>query len=192
MDPVAAPLCPISASRHALLAPSSSDMQPPTYHLHESPLGPLLASADEQGRLERLHFLDAKGAPAGVAPEASRSGGPCVALFEQIDAYFAGELCDFEVKIATAGSPFEEAVWAKLREIPYGETISYGELAAAAGRAGAARAAGSACGRNQIAIVVPCHRVVAADGRLTGYAGGLHRKRALLTHERSLGQHRPR
>jgi methylated-DNA-[protein]-cysteine S-methyltransferase len=99
-------------------------------------------------------------------------------------AYFAGELRSFDISLESVGTPFQRGVWDELRNIDYGATISYGELARRVGRPGAARAVGAACGRNLIAIVVPCHRVVGSDGALTGYAGGVGTKRALLALER--------
>jgi len=101
----------------------------------------------------------------------------------QLDEYFRGDLRRFDLPLDLAGTSFELAVWRALREIPYGRTISYGELARRIGRAGAARAVGAANGRNPISIVIPCHRVVGANGALTGYGGGIDRKRALLDHE---------
>lgn len=109
---------------------------------------------------------------------------PLLDLLEaELDAYFGGTLTAFTVPLVTPGSPWQQRVWNALREIPYGETVSYGALAARLGRPGAARAIGLANGRNRIAVVVPCHRVIASDGALHGYAGGLDRKRALLDHE---------
>jgi methylated-DNA-[protein]-cysteine S-methyltransferase len=99
---------------------------------------------------------------------------------EQLEAYLAGELRDFDLPLAPQGTPFQREVWSALRKIPYGSTISYGELAAAVGRPHAARAVGAANGRNPIAVVIPCHRVIGASGGLTGYGGGLGRKRLLL------------
>ncbi len=98
----------------------------------------------------------------------------------QLTAYFEGEPVAFTLPVRTQGTPFQERVWAALRDIPHGETISYGTLAARLGAPGAAQAVGAANGQNPVAVVVPCHRVVGADGALTGYAGGLERKRALL------------
>ena len=98
----------------------------------------------------------------------------------QLSAYFGGEPVRFTVSIRTQGTPFQERVWAALRTIPHGATVSYGALAARLGDPGAAQAVGAANGQNPVAVVVPCHRVVGADGSLTGYAGGLERKRALL------------
>lgn len=104
----------------------------------------------------------------------------------QLREYFAGERHEFDLPLAPAGTDFQRRVWAVLREIPYGHTTSYGQVAARLGMApGASRAVGAANGANPIAIVVPCHRVVGADGTLTGYAGGLERKRTLLDLERA-------
>ncbi|MFJ9538375.1 methylated-DNA--[protein]-cysteine S-methyltransferase [Streptomyces sp. NPDC101225] len=102
---------------------------------------------------------------------------------QQLKAYFAGELTEFTLPLSLHGTPFQRAVWDELRRIPYGETRSYGQLADALGRPSASRAVGLANGRNPIGIIVPCHRVVGADGSLTGYGGGLERKRRLLALE---------
>jgi methylated-DNA-[protein]-cysteine S-methyltransferase len=107
---------------------------------------------------------------------------------QQFDAYFAGELTSFDLEIDLIGTPFQRSVWEQLSEIPYGETISYGELARRVGNPNASRAVGLANGRNPVAIIVPCHRVIGADGSLTGYGGGLERKTWLLEHETT---HRP-
>jgi methylated-DNA-[protein]-cysteine S-methyltransferase len=101
----------------------------------------------------------------------------------QLAAYFAGERKAFDLPLAPAGTPFQKAVWKAIEGVPAGATISYAELARRAGHPGSARAAGAATGRNPLAIVVPCHRIVGSDGSLTGYAGGLDRKRALLALE---------
>ena len=102
---------------------------------------------------------------------------------QQLDAYWAGELFDFDLPLAPGGTPFQNKVWAALRTIPYGKTASYGDIARKIGSPTASRAVGAANGRNPIAIVVPCHRVIGANGTLTGYAGGLDMKRELLAHE---------
>ena len=104
---------------------------------------------------------------------------------EQLDAYFAGDLTTFDVAMELDGTPFQRRVWSQLCEIPYGTTLSYGELAQRIDAPRASRAVGLANGRNPIAIIVPCHRVIGADGSLTGYGGGLDRKRALLELEKS-------
>lgn len=102
----------------------------------------------------------------------------------QLDAYFAGELTEFDLPLRLEGTPFQRGVWAELVRIPYGETRSYGELAEHLGKPGASRAVGLANGRNPVGIIVPCHRVVGASGSLTGYGGGLDRKQRLLAFER--------
>ena len=105
---------------------------------------------------------------------------PFKAAADQLDAYFAGELTRFDLPLASRGSEFQQRVWAALQEIPYGRTESYGELAERIGSPGGARAVGLANGKNPIGIIIPCHRVVGADGSLTGYGGGLERKKQLL------------
>jgi methylated-DNA-[protein]-cysteine S-methyltransferase len=104
----------------------------------------------------------------------------------QLRAFFAGELTTFDLPLAPAGTPFQRAVWDALRAIPFGETRSYRDVAVGLGAPSAVRAVGAANGKNPLAIVVPCHRVVGSSGALTGYAGGLARKRWLLAHERSV------
>jgi methylated-DNA-[protein]-cysteine S-methyltransferase len=103
----------------------------------------------------------------------------------ELAEYFAGDRRDFDVPVGPPGTPFQQAVWAELRRVPYGTTTTYGALAARLGSPGAVRAVGSANGRNPVAVLVPCHRVVGSDGNLRGYAGGVERKRALLDLERS-------
>ncbi|MFD9855168.1 methylated-DNA--[protein]-cysteine S-methyltransferase [[Kitasatospora] papulosa] len=109
---------------------------------------------------------------------------PFTETVRQLDAYFAGELTEFDLPLSLAGTPFQRSVWAELVRIPYGETRSYGELAENLGKPGASRAVGLANGRNPVGIIVPCHRVVGASGSLTGYGGGLDRKQRLLAFER--------
>jgi methylated-DNA-[protein]-cysteine S-methyltransferase len=111
---------------------------------------------------------------SGFASQALREG------IGQIDAYFAGRLHDFDLPLDAEGNPFQQRVWRTLLKIPYGQTWSYGQLADRIGRPGAARAVGSANARNPLPIVVPCHRVIGADGKLTGYYGGVHLKAFLL------------
>jgi methylated-DNA-[protein]-cysteine S-methyltransferase len=149
----------------------------------ESPVGSLLLAGDDEGlrlvnfqtgkhrveprkawRLDDRHFADAIG---------------------QLEAYFAGELRSFNLRLAPEGTPFQLAVWSRLLTIPYGETIAYGELARRVGNPRASRAVGAANGRNPLPIVVPCHRVIGNDGTLTGYGGGLSIKEALLALERA-------
>jgi methylated-DNA-[protein]-cysteine S-methyltransferase len=147
----------------------------------DSPVGPLTLTARD-GSLNGLHMQDQRHAPAR-SPESRRDDGAFEEVVEQLQAYFAGELTHFDLPLAVDGTPFQRRVWAALREIPYGQTISYGELACRVGSPGAARAVGLANGRNPVGIIVPCHRVIGADGSMTGYGGGLQRKVWLLEHE---------
>ncbi len=150
-----------------------------------SPVGPLTIVA-EGGKIAGLYMdaqrhapsQDAFGSPADPADE------PFAAAAAQLTAYFAGQLTEFDLPLSPAGTDFQRKVWAGLQAIPYGQTVSYGELARRLGRPAASRAVGLANGRNPIAIVVPCHRVIGADGSMTGYGGGLDRKRFLLALER--------
>ncbi|MEU6402468.1 methylated-DNA--[protein]-cysteine S-methyltransferase [Streptomyces sp. NPDC046985] len=148
----------------------------------DSPYGPLTLVAEE-GVLCGLYMVDQRHRP----PQESFGARAETAAFDearrQLDAYFAGELTEFTLELRLNGTPFQRRVWDGLRRIPYGETRSYGQLADALGARGASRAVGLANGRNPIGIIVPCHRVVGADGSLTGYGGGLARKRRLLDFE---------
>ena len=147
----------------------------------DSPLGPLTLASDGDALLALLP-PGHRGVPAMVAGAVS-DDAPLRAVTNQLDSYFSGELVDFDITARPRGTPFQQEVWACLRTIPYGATTSYGEIAAAIGRPAAARAVGAANGANPISIVIPCHRVVGASGRLTGYAGGLSAKGWLLRHE---------
>lgn len=157
----------------------------------ETPLGPMLAVAGAQA-LHLLEFFDRKALPAELARlrADTRSAigfgrSPAIdAVAAEIDAYFAGRSATFLTPLAQGGAPFARTVWDALRAIPPGQTCSYGELARGIGRPGAVRAAAQANGANRLAIVIPCHRVIGADGDLTGYGGGLWRKRWLIEHER--------
>lgn len=150
----------------------------------DSPIGPLRLTAID-GRLCGLYMEDQRHAPIPTEPR-----GADEPIFrdveEQLDGYFAGTLTDFDVPLLLEGTDFQRQVWESLREIPYGQTTSYGEIARRVGSPGASRAVGLANGRNPIAIIVPCHRVIGAAGGLTGYGGGLPRKRWLLEHEASI------
>jgi methylated-DNA-[protein]-cysteine S-methyltransferase len=140
-----------------------------------STVGPLTLEGDDRV-LTRLGF-DAPSAPQGDA-------GAVAAAVIQLEQYFAGERTGFDLELALTGTEFERRVWDEVRAIPYGETATYAEIAARVGRPGACRAVGRANGRNPVAVIVPCHRVVGSDGSLTGYAGGVEMKRALLELER--------
>jgi methylated-DNA-[protein]-cysteine S-methyltransferase len=160
----------------------------PFVHAHvQSPVGELLLTGD--GELLRGLYLPPHRHMPAVDPASRRDDAAFAAARGALAAYFAGERDAFAgLALDPAGTPFQHRVWAALRAIPYGETRSYSELAAALGSPGAARAVGLANGRNPISIVVPCHRVVGADGSLTGYGGGVERKAALLAHERQCPQ----
>ncbi len=146
-----------------------------------SPLGPVVLTGSDDG-LAGVYF----GAGAAVKAQGlRRDDGAFRRCAEQFAAYFAGTSTVFDLPLAVTGTPFQRAVWALLREVPYGTTTTYGALAARLGKPGASRAVGLANGRNPVGVVVPCHRVVGSDGTLTGYAGGLDVKRWLLAHERA-------
>lgn len=151
------------------------------YRTIDSPIGPLtLAGFGDV--LTNLRMVDQTYEPnrADWIPD-DRALPEAV---EQLGAYFAGERTDFDIELSMAGTEFQRRVWQALTTIPYGETRSYGEIAEQVGAPGAARAVGLANGRNPIAIIVPCHRVIGASGSLTGYGGGLDRKRSLLELEK--------
>ncbi len=152
----------------------------------DSPIGDLLIRADSNG-VREIHFqttmpkekcagpsLRAKDARSGLVAETS----------QQLAAYFKGKLKEFDLPLSPEGTAFQRRVWEALRGIPYGETLSYGDLARRIGNPKACRAVGAANGRNPLPIVVPCHRVIGADGTLTGFGGGLPIKEQLLDHER--------
>ena len=146
------------------------------YSTLTTPIGELLLTADDDGALTAVHL-------PGRHPDTNgweRDDELLAVARRQLSEYFAGERTTFDLTLRPQGAPFQVRVWDALQRIPYGETASYGEIAREIGRPGSARAVGAANGRNPIAIVVPCHRVIGADGSLTGYGGGLECKRALL------------
>ena len=149
-----------------------------------SPIGPLVAVA-EDGYLTGLYVSDRAPGAAGTCVDAE-DDSILSTLQEGLDRYWQGEPVDFDVPLQPRGTPFQSRVWQALRDIPYGRTISYGELARRVGQPTAARAVGRANGANPISIVIPCHRVIGGKGTLIGYAGGLDRKRTLLQLERAL------
>jgi methylated-DNA-[protein]-cysteine S-methyltransferase len=151
----------------------------------DSPVGALLATADDCG-LTGLYFTPSKYPPEDDGTW-RRDDVRFAAVRAQLAAYFAGELTAFDLPLAPVGTPFQMRVWRALCDIPFGETVSYGTLARRIGAASASRAVGHANGQNPISIIVPCHRVVGADGSLTGFGGGLPRKRFLLQHEAAAG-----
>ena len=151
----------------------------------DTPIGPLRLVA-EAGRLAALELPPLAG--DGPPPPSDAADRRLLdEAADQLRDYFAGERSDFDLPLAMEGTPFQQRVWQELCEIPYGQTISYGELARRVGRPGSARAVGLANGRNPVAIIVPCHRVIGSNGKLTGYGGGLDRKAWLLDHEAGHG-----
>jgi len=147
----------------------------------ESPVGRLLLAGTDDG-LTELAFERGR-QPVQPAADWIPAERPFREAARQLGAYFAGRLREFDLPLRPEGTPFELEVWRELRRIPYGRTTAYGELARRLGRPSAARAVGLANGRNPLAIVIPCHRVIGANGSLTGYGGGLETKRWLLEHE---------
>lgn len=148
------------------------------YRTIDSPVGPLTL-AGVGSTLMHLRMTDQTHEPDRTQWQPAPAGAFAGAV-EQLYEYFSGQLTEFDVDLDLAGTDFQRRVWAALRTIPYGETRSYGEIAAQIGTPGASRAVGLANGRNPISIIVPCHRVVGSSGGLTGYGGGLDRKRVLL------------
>ncbi|MEU9008965.1 methylated-DNA--[protein]-cysteine S-methyltransferase [Streptomyces sp. NPDC048479] len=147
----------------------------------DSPYGPLTLVATD-GMLSGLYMVQQRHRPDEETfgePDAAPFGG----TIRQLDAYFARELTEFDLPMRLDGTPFQRAVWDQLRQIPYGETRTYGELAESLGNPAASRAVGLANGRNPIGIIVPCHRVIGSTGSLVGYGGGLDRKQRLLAFE---------
>jgi methylated-DNA-[protein]-cysteine S-methyltransferase len=148
----------------------------------ESPVGPLLLTATDAG-LQHVLFVNGR-RPPQVHPSWIEDLTPLREPIRQLRAYFAGELEKFDLPLAPEGTPFQLKVWQELCDIPYGETIAYGELARRIGNPKAARAVGLANGSNPIPIIIPCHRVIGSNGKLTGYGGGLPIKEKLLALER--------
>ena len=146
-----------------------------------SPIGPLTLVA-EAGQLTALYMDAQRHRPdeTSLGVRGDQDAAPFVAAARQLADYFAGQLTEFDLPLAPAGTAFQREVWAALQAIPYGQTWSYAQLAEKIGRASAVRAVGLANGKNPIALVIPCHRVIGSDGSLTGYGGGLDRKRFLL------------
>lgn len=150
----------------------------------ESPIGRLLLMANDEG-LVGAYMQNHKGGPRPLGRHTA-DHDVLEQAGQQLREYFAGRRREFDVALSLGGTEFQRRVWKALGEIPFGETRSYAEIARRAGRPIAARAVGAAVGRNPVSIIVPCHRVVGSDGSLTGFAGGLSRKRWLLAHEREV------
>ncbi|MBV8785534.1 MAG: methylated-DNA--[protein]-cysteine S-methyltransferase [Mycobacterium sp.] len=152
------------------------------YRTIDSPIGPLTL-AGRNSALTNLRMVDQTYEPSRAGW--MRDDNVFADAVEQLNAYFAGELTDFDLELDLQGTTFQQRVWEALLTIPYGETRSYGEIAEQVGAPGSARAVGLANGHNPIAIIVPCHRVIGANGKLTGYGGGIDRKVTLLELEKS-------
>jgi len=165
--------------------------EPLYFNILQTPLGPMLAMAERRG-LVMLEFLDRPILLREVEELRTRYGyligagehAHLLQISEELRRYFAGSLTRFEVPLHTPGSIFQNQVWEALRQVPYGTTCTYGEIALLLGKPGASRAVGLANGSNRMSIVLPCHRVIGADGSLTGYGGGKARKEFLLSLER--------
>ncbi|GAA1842350.1 methylated-DNA--[protein]-cysteine S-methyltransferase [Actinomadura bangladeshensis] len=159
----------------------------PAHVILDSPVGPLTLVATG-GALSGLYMEKQRHLPAEetFGAPGDPDTEPFATVAAQLTAYFAGELTEFDVPLDLHGTPFQQRVWTALQEIPYGETTTYGELAAELGNPSASRAVGLANGRNPVGVIVPCHRVVGSTGSLTGYGGGLDRKRYLLGFERKI------
>lgn len=161
--------------------------------LLETPLGPMLAAASDEG-ICLLEFADRRGLEASYAGMRTRFALPVVPgrnekleqLETELQEYFSGRRTAFDVPVVLRGTPFQEKVWRTLQELPFGKTVSYHEMARRIGRPTAHRAVARANGTNRVCVLVPCHRVIAKDGKLSGYGGGVWRKQALLDHEREV------
>jgi len=156
------------------------------YGLFDTLFGPAYAVVDEAGALTFLNFAPEREIARAERRGLRRDDAALARVAAQVEAYGRGERDAFELPVSTCGDAFQAAVWAALGEIPMGRTRSYGEMARAIGQPGAARRVGQACGANPVMLVVPCHRVVGADGSLTGFGGGLELKARMLEFERRL------
>lgn len=155
------------------------------YTLLESPLDPLLLTSDGEFLTGLYMEKEIRKLLPGMRDgwRQDENAIPFKEAIAQLKAYFAGELHEFDLPLKATGTPFQEAVWQSLAAIPYGETVSYKDIAERIHSPKAVRAVGMANGRNPISIIIPCHRVIGANGKLTGYGGGIHRKEWLLAHE---------
>ena len=159
------------------------------YTFFDSPLQPLLLTSDGTALMGLFMAGHTHGPEIGADWIRDDKAAPFAEARQQRAAYFAGRLTDFDLPTAPTGTAFQMRVWQELRRIPHGQTISYGELARGIGSPNACRAVGLANGRNPLSIIVPCHRVVGTGGKLTGYAGGMARKKALLALEGAIQGH---
>ncbi len=154
-----------------------------SYWISTSPVGRLLLVGSAKG-LQALQFQDGAH-PLAIQPMWQRAREPFRTVLEQLKEYFGGSRTRFQVKLDLQGTPFQSEVWKAIQRIPYGRTVSYGEIAKQVGRPNASRAVGAANGQNPVSIIVPCHRVIGSNGKLVGYGGGLTIKTALLALEQS-------
>lgn len=161
-----------------------TNLNAPYFSRIESPIGELLLLGDARA-LSALYMLEHRHQPP-LPAGCTRNDAAFSAVRAQLTAYFAGELIEFDVALSARGTEFQGRVWQALRAIRYGQTESYGQLAQRIGKPSASRAVGLANGKNPISIIVPCHRVIGANGSLTGYGGGMERKKWLLAHERGV------
>jgi methylated-DNA-[protein]-cysteine S-methyltransferase len=152
-----------------------------SYTIMKSPIGPLMLAGDERG-LRLVHFMTGR-RPKSPQRDWTEDKTPFKEVVRQLEAYFDGKLKDFDLPLILDGTSFQLLVWNNLRKIPYGETVSYGQLAKRIGSPDAARAVGLANGSNPIPIIIPCHRVIGSNGDLTGFGGGLPLKKKLLALE---------
>ena len=171
--------------------PSASTKTNPQRKAHyycviESPVGRLLLAGNAQA-LTHVSFQDGRH-PTRPDPQWTYSETPFQTSIQQLNEYFSGKRKTFKIKLAPEGTPFQRKVWEALQTIPYGHTLSYGQIANAIGKPQAVRAVGAANGRNPLSIVIPCHRVIGSNGKLVGFGGGLSIKEALLSHERRRAQ----
>ena len=166
------------------IMPTAETDQVLRYTWTDSPLGRILLSGDERGlsRVQLATETRPVTSDEGAVEEADMFRG----AVEQLEAYFAGDLKNFDLKLNPQGTPFQQRAWQELRKIPFGQTITYGEQARRLGDPNACRAVGAANGQNPLGIIVPCHRVIGSTGKLTGFAGGLPAKSWLLQHESGL------
>ena len=178
-----------SAIPHRKAVPAKSHARPDaaSYCVMRSPVGRILLAGNARA-LTHLSFQDGRH-PIDPDPRWTYSAKPFQQPIRQLKEYFSGKRKTFTIKLAPRGTPFQQRVWRALQSIPYGRTLSYGQIAKAIGKPKAARAVGAANGQNPVSIIVPCHRVIGSNGTLVGYGGGLSIKEALLAHE---GTHHPK
>ena len=175
-----------SINRQTSASPKAHPQKARYYCVIESPVGRLLLAGNAQA-LTHVSFQDGR-YPTQPDPQWTYSETPFQKSIQQLHEYFSGKRKTFKIKLAPEGTPFQRKVWDALQTIPYGRTLSYGQIANAIGKPQAVRAVGAANGQNPLSIVIPCHRVIGSNGKLVGFGGGLPIKEALLSHERRHSQ----